>query len=450
MSATVEASAKLERRVAAKVTYASTEVRGAIWRGVIIILLFFGGLGSWSIFADLTGAVMSHGFVKVEGNRQTVQHLEGGVVKELLVREGDEVTRGQVLLRLDGTSARAMVEVLTSQVRQFGALRSRLLAERLGLPAVQFDPDLLAAASQSPEVAALIKTQKDVFEARSSALNNQIALLQQRIAQLDAQGRGTRGQIASNDRQVELIEDELTGTRELYEKGFATKTRVLALERALASLEGSRYEQFSQVQRIGENQGEIRLQIAQLRKNQTSEVTEQLREVETKLAEAVPRLRAAEDTLSRIELKAPETGTVIGLTAFTEGGIISPREHVMDIVPSDSELVVEVQVRPEDIADVKPGLVAEVKFPSFKLRDAQIVHGTVARVAADRMIDPRTALGFYMVQLRLNIDDLRANPELHLKPGLPAEVVLPLHARSPLQYLMGPLVAGMGMAFREK
>lgn len=427
----------------------SDSARGTIVAGMLILALFFGGFGTWAALAPLDSAVIALGVVKVEGNRKTVKHLDGGIVKELWVKEGDWVEKGQVLVRLDDSDARAKVDIFSGQYDSLKALESRLLAERDGLDTIRF-PDFLLDRGGDANVVEILAGQINVFETRRASLAGQIAVLQQRIAQLQTQISGFKAQKRSQDRQLELIREELAGTRQMYEKGWSPKTRVLALERKAASLEGESGELIADIARVRQAIGEAKLQIAQLQKERLAEATRELRDVQTRLGEVEPRLRWAEETLSRTELAAPEAGYVLGLTAFTVGGVIASGERVLDIVPADSVLIIEARIQPSDIDDVYAGMSAEVQLTAYKRRVVPTVDGVLTWVSADRLTDDRSGEAYYVAYVEIDPESLAEAGEIRLYPGMPAQVMIATGARTALDYLLGPLTSGFDRAFREQ
>jgi HlyD family type I secretion membrane fusion protein len=438
----VNGGAALPRRV-------SADARRPIWAGIAIVTVFFGGLGSWAALAPLAGAIVAEGVVKVEANRQAVQHLEGGLVKQILVKDGDLVRDGQVLVRLDETTARANVDVLAAQYDALRALEARLIAERDGREQIAF-PDDLTTRQYEPQTAGMLTGQINLFEARRRAFEGQRLLQEQKIAQLNDQISGYDSQVRSNARQMALIEEEAKGTRELWQKGWAPKTKVLALDRTSASLDGARGEAVANIARSKQQIGEAQLQILQLTKDRLSEVADQLREAQTKMLDVEPRLRAARDTLEHTELKAPRGGYVVGLTAFTVGGVIAKGDHVLDVVPVESPLIVEGQIKPEDIEGLQPGRRAEVQLTAYKQRTVPKVHGLLTRVSADRITDAKNNTSYYQIVVELDPDELKALPGVKLAPGMPAEIMVPTKERTALDYLVAPLVAGFNKALREK
>lgn len=427
----------------------SDSARGTIIAGMSILAVFFGGFGTWAALAPLDSAVIALGVVKVEGNRKTVKHLDGGIVKELLVKEGDRVEKGQVLIRLDETDARARIDIFSGQYDSLKALESRLLAERDGLDTIRF-PDFLLDRAGDDNVFEMLAGQINVFETRRASLAGQIAVLQQRIAQLRTQIGGFQAQKRSQERQLELIREELAGTRELHEKGYAPKTRVLALERKAASIEGESGELIADIARTRQAIGEAKLQIAQLQKERLAEATTELRDVQTRLGDVEPRLGWAKEMLSRTELAAPEAGYVLGLTAFTVGGVIAPGERVLDIVPADNTLIIEARIQPSDIDDVYAGMPAEVQLTAYKRRVVPTVDGVLTWVSADRLTDDRSGEAYYVAYVEIDPESLAEVGEIRLYPGMPAQVMIATGARTAFDYLIGPLTSSFDRAFREQ
>ena len=427
----------------------SDSARGTIIAGISILAVFFGGLGTWAALAPLESAVIAPGVVKVEGNRKTMKHLDGGIVAKLLVKEGDLVEKGQLLIQLDETDARARIDILSGQYDSLKALESRLLAERDGLDTIRF-PDFLLDRGRDANVAEILAGQINVFETRRASLAGQIAILRQRIVQLQTQISGFHAQKRSQDRQLELIREELAGTRRLYEKGWSPKIRTLALEREAASLEGESGELIADIARTRQAIGEAKLQIAQLQKERLAEATTELRDVQTRLGEVEPRLRWAEETLSRTELAAPVAGYVLGLTAFTVGGVIAPGERVLDIVPADSALIIEARIQPSDIDDVYAGMSAEVQLTAYKRRVVPTVDGVLTWVSADRLTDDRSGEAYYVAYVEIDPESLAEVGDIRLYPGMPAQVMIATGARTALDYLLSPLTASFDRAFREQ
>lgn len=423
------------------------DAAGAIRAGLIVIVLFFGGLGTWAAFAPIAGASVAPGSIKVEGNRQSVQHRYGGVVSEILVKDGDRAEKGHVLLRLDDSAARAKFDSLTAMRDSLKALEARLIAERDGASEPSFDP-LLTSRTEESTVASAIANQLALFRTRAQQFTSETNIFRQKIAQLREQIEGSRIQAQSAERQRTLIDEELKGIRSLYERGYSPKTRLLALERAAEELSGTSGGKRAEIAKAEQAIGETEIEIKRLEQKRLNEIIDGLRDAQTKLAEIEPQVEAAQDVIERTELLAPASGTVVGMTIFTEGGVIAPGARVLDIVPADGALIVEARVRPEEVHDVIEGAAAEVRLTGMLGRRRPSLRGEVMMVSADRLEDSRTGTSYYAAQIR--IDDASVDEAgVALQAGMPADVLITTKERSVLDYLLSPLSDQIARGFRE-
>ena len=417
--------------------------------GIFILLLFVGLTGFWLYTAPLDSAAIASGIVKVEGNRKTIQHIDGGVVRELNVREGDLVKRGQVLLRLDNVQAQSAVGIFSTQYDTLRVQEARLRAERDGQTAIQFPPDLLAKAEDST-IAEAVRGETQLFNARRVAQEAQFSVLRQQVLQLNEQSRGLIAQAQALERQMQLVNEELHGTRELYERGYAPKTRVLALERAMAAIGGQLAEYRGSVGRVRYTVAQAEAQVEQLRRDRLSQVSAELNSVQARIADVSERLTAAKDVLDRTEIRAPETGYVVGLTAFTVGGVINKGDKILEIVPEGSPMLIEARLKPEDAKDVHEGMRTELHLLAYKSRGIPIIHGTILTRSADRLTDPRTGEGFFLIQVEPDQKELDAIEGVKLAPGMPADVLVPTGSRTALEYLLEPLLSATRKSFKER
>ncbi len=417
--------------------------------GLVIVLLGFGGLGTWAALAPLTSASIAPGVVAPSGGRRNVQHLEGGIVKDVLVAEGHRVAAGDVLIRLEDTQARATVDRLLDRSRGLQARAARLTAERDGASSIAFPADLMAD-SGSPGVAAILTAQQDLFAARRDAYQGQLNILKDRIRQLDNQIQGYEAQRKAAQEQLELIRDELGAARKLYEKGIYEKPKVLALERAAAGLKGSIGEYSAGIARSREAIGESESRAIDLQNQRLKEVTTELDQVQANLLDNDQQLRAAKDVLGRLDVRAPASGTVVGLKYRTAGGVIPPRVDIMDIVPDGDALIVEVQVNPTDVDVVHPGLTAEVRFTAFNYRTTPLIVGKVIHVSADRFTDEKNGRAYYQGKVEVPPEALASLQGLSLQPGMPAEVHIVTGTHTPLEYLLKPMKDAIHRAWREE
>ena len=415
--------------------------------GLVVIVVFVGGFAAWATLVSLASAVVAPGVVEVVGERKTVQHLEGGLVADILVQEGDTVVAGQPVVVLDGTQSGAARSVLEQQQVSAAALGKRLQAERDGLEAIDF-PAWLRAAEEE-DVGGVLATQARIFEARAQSLRTREAIHERRVAQLQEEASGFREHIAAQDRELELLGDEIADVAALVEKGYEPQTRLRALQRREAAVSGSRARNRAAIARIEQQVAAVHLSTAELRQSRQREVVEELREVERQLSELGERLAAARDVDARTQIRAPVSGTVVGLRVFTRGGVVGPGEALMDIVPAQAGLVVAAWVDPLDIESVSPGLSAEVRLVAYSRLTMAPLTGEVVGVSADRLLEPRTGAPYYEARVVLGQEsrDMAAG-KLH--PGMPVEVLIVTGARTPLEYLLKPIAASFRRALREE
>lgn len=407
--------------------------------GVTIVVLFFGVLGAWAGLAPLSSAVTAEGQIKVNSHVKTIQHLEGGIIREILVREGDTVTEGQPLVRLDNTQSSASLELARGEHDALKSLEARLIAERDGADTITFPADLVT------RTVAAIAGQQTIFTSRRTALLGQFDILDQRIEQFGAEIKGEQAQVDSFTRQAALLTEEMAGVEELFKRGLERKPRLLAIERDIATVEGQRSEQLSRIAKAGQGIGEMKMQRADLINKQRSEVATELRDVQTKLADNEEKLRAATDIHKRIEIVAPAAGKITNLRHFTLGGVVKPADPILDLVPMDDTLVIETQLRPLDIEEIHPDLPAEVRLTAYKQRRTPTVHGVVTYVSADAMTNEKTGQPYYVARV-----EVPQATNLALAPGMPAEVMIVTGKRTALAYLLDPINDSFARAFHEK
>ena len=424
------------------------DTRPYIRAGCLIVLVMFGGLGTWASLAPLGGAVIAPSVVTVISHRKTVQHLEGGIVAEIRARDGDAVAERDLLIRLDDAQARAGLSILDAQLDLLRAREARLVAERDEGKRVEFPQDL-ETRSEEPKVADILESQRQLFEARRTALEGEIEILTQRVGQLREAIGGLEAQRRSKEEQIALIEDELVGLRKLFEGGYTSRNRMRELERAVAELTGERGEHVAEIARAENEIGEARLRSLQLSKNFREAVVDELHEVQAEVLDASERRAAALDRRSRLEIRAPRAGRVVGMTVHTVGAVIAPGEPILHIVPEDDELVVEAHVMPRDIDRVGIGQAALVRFTAFDLRTTPELEGLVIDVSADLIADPRSGASYYLVRTRIPEQSRGLLGDLRLLPGMPAETFIQTGSRTALSYLMKPLTDGLARAFKD-
>jgi membrane fusion protein, epimerase transport system len=423
-------------------------IRSAVRLGVIILLVFFGGFGGWAAFVPLSSAAIAPGVVGPETNRKTIQHLEGGVVEDILVKNGDLVQDGDLLLRLESTQSGAVTEQLRSRQLASTILEARLIAERDGAARIVY-PQALMNARQDPKFSEAIAAQENIFAARRHGLESQTSILRQRVLQSREEIRGLKDQVTSDDRQLQLVREEIKDLSGLVEKGLAQKPRLLAAQRREAEIEGARAQRMASIARAQQGIGESEMRVIELKTQRLNEVVAELRDVQVELAEVYERLRAAEDVLRRIEIRAPIAGTVVALTVFTRGGVVAPGQKLLDIVPRDDRLIIEAQVSPQDIDVVYAGLPAQVRFTAFSQRSLRPLEAKVMTVSADRLVDEKSGQSYYSARVELLEEPSKVLDEALIQAGMPAEVMIVTGKRTALSYLVRPLFVGASRAFRE-
>jgi len=425
----------------------SIGVRRPLLFAMTLFAAFTGGFGAWSSLAPLESAAIAPGIVVVDTNRKAVQHLEGGVVARLVVHEGETVGTGQLLVLLDQTQARSAVDRLRAQLMASLALQARLKAERDQLAEITFPSDLTATADD-PRIAELIRAERHVFETRREQIEGQIRILRQRNAQVDEEIRGLVDEIKAEDLQLKLIREEMADVEVLVNKGLERKPRLLGLQRQAASIEGLRAQNVARIARNRQTIGENDMRILDLRAQYLSESVQKLRDEEASIVETREKLRAAEDVLQRTEIRAPVAGRVQSLKVFTVGGVVPPRETIMEIVPGDEKLIVEARMSTTDIDKMQTGLPVRLRFTAFNQRSTPSLDGHVLSVSADRMSEPQSGAAFYL--LRITVDQGASLPEgLSLYPGMPVEATMRTGSQTLLTYLAKPILDSMHRALRE-
>ena len=416
--------------------------------GLVVVALFIGGFGVWGTLFTLSSGAVAPGVIGVSSERKTVDHLEGGIVQQIRVADGDVVAAGQTLIVLDDTRSRATLDLLEAQWRSAGALNARLEAERDALPAIRWPAELLASAALQPATEEVLATQERIFAARAVALGDQVAIRRRQIEQLRERAAGLGEEAASLGRQVELLDEGLFDIERSVLLGVESKhQRYLSMRGDRERAAGDRARVLSEIARVELAVTETELLIADLRNRRLGEVTVELREVETELSDLRERVEAARDVVARTRIAAPVAGIVMGLRVFTPGGVIEPGETLMQIVPGDDRLIIEARVKPNDIDSVVVGLPAHVRLPAFSQLGAPRLTGEVIRVSADRFADDRMA----WYEARIALDPTQPElASLPLTPGMQADVLIVTGARTLLDYLLTPIVESLGRALREE
>lgn len=418
-------------------------------RGGVVVLVFIGGFISWAALAPLDSAMMAPGMIVVESHRKTIQHLEGGIVLDILVTEGQTVRPGQALIRLDTTQAKASLDMLQGQADALAAQEARLLAQKSDAPNVTFPANLLARGSD-PKVSDAIRAELAAFVNLRETTQKQVEILNSRIAESNRSIEGLRAQLAGLDKQIVLIAKERDMIKILVDRGIEALPRLLALDRAAADLGGQRGQVVEKMAEAQISNGETQLQIVNLKNQVLSDVIKELRDVQNKRFDLVDRLKASRDVLFRQIITSPVEGRVVNLAVHTRGAVLRPGEAIMDVVPQKDELEVEAHVRPEDVDNVHIGMTARVTLAGNQARRLPSITGTVTTVSADRLVDQQSGTAYFNARVAVNRHALDQYPEVRLMPGMPVEVAIETGERTMLDYFFAPIEATFRKGMREK
>ena len=435
---------------------ASASPNNEIKIGLLVIGIFLVGISIWAALTPLDSAVYAPGQIVVSGHRQTLQHREGGVIRTIRVREGQHVDAGEVLLELVGGDVRAARDALAAQTIDLQAERARLAAEQVGSTVIGWpreyqgldEPDLAEAHKA-------VDAQRDELIARAGSLTAHQAVLTKRRSELEDQIRGYQEQLNAVKSQQKLVNEELVSMKSLADQGYAPMSQVRLLERTGADLEGRVGQYAAGIAQSREQMEELQLQVVQLKSENQEAVAKDLRDVDFQLSGLSPRYSAATDQLARMQMRAPTAGTVVGLNVFTVGGVIAPGQRVMDIVPDHAPLVIAAQILPGDADGLYVGQITEVRLGSSRDRTLPILKGTLTSLSADSLVNDKNGAAFYAAEVTIPPDQLRILQQskghaIDFKPGLPAQILIPLGKRSALQFLFDPLTRTVWKSFRER
>ncbi len=422
--------------------------RPARW-GMIALVLGFGGFVAWAAFAPLDEGVPAPGVVSVESKRKAVQHLRGGIVRKIHVQEGSRVRAGDVLISLDDVEARSQLDIVQAQWWSALAQEARLLAEQSGAASVRFPPELATSADARAQEA--MRIQQELFHTRRNALMSKTRIMQENLKGLKEQITGLEALQAGKQRQIELLEHDLRAMRELAQEGFLPQVRLTEIERALAELTGSRANDLANIARAKNAIAEIELRMVAIRQEFQQEVQQRLSEVQKEVENLRDRLVALREEVARTTLRAPVSGRVVGLNVFTVGGVIQPGQTLMEIVPEDESLLIEVHIPTNLIERVHPGLAADIRFATVQGALLPPIAGRLVMVSADRLLDPQSGMPYFLGRVQVTpegLDTLRRTQHA-IHPGMPADVVIKTGERTLLQYLISPLTTRIASALKE-
>lgn len=439
---------------AARISYETLLHEGPrIQRPVVTFLcvtaIFFGGLAAWSAMAPLASGAVAQGMVRVDTNKKTIQHLEGGIIREILVRDGERVRAGQALVRLDSMAVQADQAVLQNQSWAAQLEEARLLAERAGEDDFNIPAALKPLASRR-DLAALISVQRNIIRSQRSAMQGDIDVQGKKIAQQQAQIEALNTQIVSTQEQIRLFKEELVTAQDLLARGYERKPRVLGLQRSVAQAEGDLSSLNGRLETAGQTIAEVRAQIEAIRRQRDKIISDDLEKARSKKEEAEQQLRKGADKLRRIDVVAPQDGYVLGLKYFTAGAVVGAGAPILDIIPDNEILVLYAKVNPLDIDVVHEGLPAQVRLIAYKQRIVPTLPGLVTQVSADAVTDDSSKGQFYTARIEVKPEELARIPGVKLYPGMPIEAVILTGERTLLDYLLRPLLDSFSHSFREQ
>jgi HlyD family type I secretion membrane fusion protein len=403
----------------------------------------------WAIVAPLSQGVSAHGFIKVEGNRKTLQHLKGGIIEEILVKEGDRVGKNQPLLVLNQTQIKAQQGMVESQLVVWMAIETRLMAERDDKDVLIF-PEFMQKRMDQPQVSQAVEVHTQLFRTRRNAIKGEQSIGKEAIAGMEEQIHGLSAQEQSKAKQLISYKEELATLRPLYEEGFIPRNRLFELERAVAYLSGQRSDDLASIGRARSQIAETRLKMLQSISDYKKEVETQLSEAQSKVADLKERLVATQDDLDRVVVRAPAAGVVVDLAVHTLGGVVAPGQKLMDLVPEGGGIVVEVQIPTHLIDNVHAGMDADVHFTALDQIIVPTIPGKLVYVSADRITDPRTDISYFVGRVMISEPGMKLLGNNNLQPGMPADVVLKMSQHSLVGYMLKPLLNRLRFAFSER
>lgn len=417
--------------------------------GVLAILIGFGGFLLWAFFAPLSEGIVASGSIVVDGKRKTIQHLEGGIVRTIRVREGDAVAAGDILVELDQTQGQAKFDLLQTRYYTHLSKQDRLRAEREGQAEITYSEDLLRH-QEEVKVRELMSVQNNLFQARKAQLDGQISILENRIEQLGRQAQGLKAELEARQDEITYIDDELNRVEALHARGLIGLPKLLAQKKSRSQAIGAIGKTEAGIAGIEVDTGKARLEILQLEKERQQENAQSTLETQEQLFEVQEQLASIGDILERTLIRAPQSGHVLGLTVWTVGGVVPPGQSLMEIVPDDQRLIVEARVRPTDIDNVHAGMPARARFVALKSRTTPILNGTVTDVSADVMMDETSRESFYVARIEISADEIARIEDDTVVPGMPVEVLVEAGHRTVIEYLTDPIMDVVRRSLKEE
>ena len=424
------------------------DMRPLVRAGLAVIVAGVLGLGGWAAFARLSGAVIAPGFVKIDLNRKVVQHQEGGIVREIHVRDGDHVKQGQPLVVLEDVRVDATLDMLSTQLIAERAKSARLAAEAAYSAKIAFPRDILRRENEL-KVTETLERERALFQTRRAAVESQIALLRRQTHEIGDEAAALNDQIAAEGRALELQREELRANEDLLRQNYVQKTRVITLQRAVAEYQAKHGEHRAELAKARQRTSEVDLRIVSAQNAYKQTAIDELKDTTAKIFDLEEKLRPTRDASQRQQVVAPIAGEVVGLRVFTPGAVVGPRDVLMEVVPNAKVLIVEARIRPEDINHVRPGSEADIRLTAYKQRSTPLVQGSVTYVSGDRMVDTQTGTPYYVVHVDVPMAALAHAGNLKLQAGMPAEIFIRTDSRTAFDYLLAPVTSYFRRAARE-
>lgn len=439
-----------ELQIAAPSAFPDTDFRSVIRLGLWILGIGFGSFMLWAMFAPLDEGIPASGAVAVESNRKRIDHLSGGVIDRILVREGQTVQEGEDLIVLNETQAVSAMNATQNQLHSSRAILARLIAERDGAKSITFPEELSKAAAQDEEIANLVKVQEGLFRSRQQAIQGELRIIDESTRGLEAQLSSLSKLKSGREKQVALFNEQLESFQRLNKEGFVSRNYLVDIERQLAEVQSRQSEDMSNIAAVNARLSEFRMRGAQREVEYRREVETQLTDVQREVSTLTERLTGQRDTVERLAIKAPVSGIVVDLAFHTIGGVIKPGDRILDIVPKEDQLIIEAQVAPQYIDRLYAGLPADVHFDAYSSRISRpMVRGSVSVVSADALIDKRSGAPYYSIRVTVPFDEVKRLGDLKLQPGMQSTVMVKTGTRSLMVYLMRPLLRRFTTALTE-
>jgi HlyD family secretion protein len=425
------------------------QLRGVAWTGNLLIGVFVLGFGIWSVVAPLKSAAIASGIVEPESSRKTIQHLEGGIVRQILVKNGDMVSSGQVLIRLDDIKPRTESNSLSGQFWDAKARQARLLSEQAGKDHIVLSDEIQAAAGTHPEIPAILSGQQKIFETRRDVARSQIVVIQMKMRQIQQEIIGLQAQQVALSTRADIVHKEIDTITALVSKKLERQSRLLDLMRENADINGQLGETAAQIARAEQAISEAQADLLKFESDRQNEIAQSLRETESQLLQLAERMQAVDDQLSRTEIRAPQDGVVTDLRIHTAGGVVGAGEPLLDLVPKEDRLIVTARIRPEDINVVHIGLPTKLYLLPYDQRRVPLLSGTVVYVSADRLVDKQSGQSYYAATIRVSDEQLATMKDVKLVPGMPVQALIETGQSTVALYALRPVLDSFSRAFRE-